>query len=113
MNQAELAALKLAYMVDALTFALGALDLVDQPHDSTLRQLQFLAEVHQELEASAATLLIADGTSWGALARQLGVTRQSSPQATGPQRHRTAQQGHGCGRTTPPKPVGAAGIASC
>jgi transposase-like protein len=77
MDDNTFSALVVAHLVEALRLAVGALNLVDVPREATLEQIQALETARQDLEASAVTLLIQSGVTWEALARQLGVTRQS------------------------------------
>jgi hypothetical protein len=77
MDRDALSALALAHVLDSLRFALGALAVAEVPEESTLRQLQDLADAREALELSTVTLLNYAGVSWEAMAEQLGVTRQS------------------------------------
>jgi hypothetical protein len=70
-------ALVAGHLLDALRLVLAALDLVDVPRETTLDQLRALEEARQALEASTVMLLLQAGVTWEAMARQLGVTRQS------------------------------------
>src|SRR5438045_5678264 len=77
MDEDALRVVVLAYLVQVLQLASGALSLIDVPEDITLRQLQVLETMVHDLEVGTAALLQMRGVSWGAMARQQGVTRQS------------------------------------
>jgi hypothetical protein len=73
----SLSLLTLDYLVAALRIAEGVLALADVPDERTLREIQTLHELFEYLELSTVALLLQRGTSWGTMASQLGVKRQS------------------------------------
>jgi len=77
MDERTLQVIVLRYLTTVLQLALAALDLVDAPEDTTLRHLQALEDMRQELELGTVALLQVSGVTWEAMATQVGVARQS------------------------------------